>query len=161
MSGYPHIKEAPISYLDRLQSITHRDRSDRNADIHRIDCRGFVGPRKHEVDCWFWKQLTKENREEIVEKYINYINNDYKNYLFKIIDAQRLRHIEEKKWYLENIDNYNDMYSSKLLFDIFQKIHSYEDLKIKIKSQDPVSLSVKHKIIYDQKNTWYNSALIL
>ena len=159
-SAYPHIREAPVNYLERLQSITHRDRSDRNAEIDRIDCRGFIGSRKHEVDCWFWKQLTKENREDITKKYINYIKEDYKNFLFKIIDAQRLRLLEQKKWYLENIDHYNDMYSSKLLYDIYHKINSYDDLKIKIKSQDTVSMSVKHRIIFDQKNTLYNSILV-
>ena len=159
-SGYADMRSAPIEYLLRLQSITHRDNIERNAYIHRIDCRGFTGPRKYEVDCWFWKRLTKENREDIIEEYINYINKDYKKFLFKIIDAKRFRLLEEKKWYLETVDTYNEVYSSKLIYDIFQKISSLDNLKNEIKSRDPVSLSVKHKMIYDQKNTWYNSALI-
>lgn len=154
------MNQAPMRYLDNLQTITHREKKDRNSEINMLDCKGYVGPRKYEVDCWFWQKLTKENRSEIVNKYINYIREDYRNYLIKIINSRLDYLYRERKWIL----NYQDINHFNTSGDEYinnKQIDSVENLKLKImKSEDFPSLLINHRMIYDQKNTLYNSILI-
>tara|TARA_B100001059_G_C17810997_1_gene572241 strand:- start:516 stop:1235 length:720 start_codon:yes stop_codon:yes gene_type:complete len=166
-SSYPEIKETPIEYLDRLQRITSRNKSDRNQDLRKLDCRGFVGPRKYEVDCYFFIKLNKSNRAEEVENYINLIKEDYKNYQLKTLlpfikkekEKVKVRY-DEFKWQEEMGIDPNMMHFYDSIFNFRREIKLLENLYSHIKNNDTKSLMITHKILNIEKDTLYNSILI-
>ena len=166
---YQEINQNPVIYLDRLQNITSRKKNDRDNNLNNIICKGFIGARKYEVDCYFFNKLTKSNRAEEVKKYINYIKEDYKNYqlktikphLIKLKEQLRFKYDEEIKLYAEinNDPRHSDV--QKAILNFRKEIVLLENLYSNIKNNNSKSLIISHRILNIQKDTLYNSILIL
>ena len=160
---YPETSDFALRYLEELQKLTDRGRPDRDLNISRIDCRLLEGPRKHDLDCFFFKKLNRENRDEIISKYIDYIREDYNYKLREKIDSYIKKESVRKDYYSENIDKgveYLENYTHPIqrIFDITRNIKEYNILYED--EQKSPSISITHKLHFDQKNTIYNSILI-
>ena len=161
--SYPETSQFPQAFLEYLQKTTDRGRPDRDPNIARIDCRLLEGPRKNDLDCFFFQKLNRENREQIISEYIDYIRKDYNYQLRERIDSYIKKETVRKNYYSENIDKgveYLENYTHPIqrIFDITRNIKEYNILyEDELKSS---SISISHKIHFDQKNTIYNSILI-
>jgi hypothetical protein len=165
--AYSEIAHSPIKYLDRLQTITSREKSDRNQYLNKLDCRGFIGPRKYDVDCHFFIRLNENNREEEIKKYINYIKEDYRNYQLDSITPHIMKLKKEVEVKFDEFEWQEKMGIDPNLMHYYDKIYNYrnkigllEKLYSTIKNEDSKSLFINHKILEDQKDTLFNSILI-